>query len=101
MAKPTGETDRQDVGIEEVATEAVADEFDELLAALAANLPDLLVVDVADSLERFLARQVPIVADHVGQQFVDAVAHPGPGMHAVGDVADRRFLHGERPATSR
>ena len=39
--------------------------------------------------------KVPVVADHLREQFVDPIADPATGVDTIGDVTDRRLAHRE------
>ncbi len=89
------ESDRQDAGIEQRTAEPIAHDVDEFAPAFVAHVPDLSMIEVLYTFPVALVGEVPLVADHLRQQLVDSVAHPGAGVDTVGDVADRNLGRGE------
>ena len=59
------------------------------------GLPERCVVRAADRRPGVLARPLPVVADHRGQQVVHLGGDPRPGVHPVGDRPDRRLGVGD------
>ena len=105
-----GETDRQRVGVEDVAggfddfigfvaaaslaADAAADEVEQAVLEIAVRFPQFARVDVVERLPNLGVAHplLPIAAEHAVVEQVHRVGEPGGNVNAVGDVADGDFF---------
>ena len=61
----SGEADREHPRIEQVAAEAAAHHVDELAAPFVSHVPDVAMIEIANSFPVVGVGEVPLVADHL------------------------------------